>query len=737
MATAQDIAISGDLAKIAKKAGISQEEVIKLRRERFSGKVTSDEGLLGDIESREFSIRSALPATGTGRRAASFASGGVNIHAPFGKEFELFEGGGVREVDFRPRTPEEIESDKTRKFTGLFDQPTPGREFIKEDITLTAPEGKTIKRQGQTIKNPKTGVEEEAKPGEILIEYTDGTVERRKVSGIQTPGETTKIEEFGRTAEELGIDRGTEIKGGEGLDVTRAPQSAAEIAELIDTGQLEYIGKEYVAENGEKRVAGEGKAFYQDPESRKILERDDVGQGGALQSTSPSILASRRDIPGTFQAVFGREPNAEELAYWQGRTDKSGAALVGAMQFAKRAGSAIGGEGGKVAAGDDLQSQIVTINSEANSNQEASLSSIKSEFGGADLSGSAKLALVNKALGDRPDVPSVREERQKELNRIGFFEDADDLLGAERAVKQLDADFLSTLEGEEGRRVSMGQIRRRQSAQEIIYNRLRRDLIVERDYLSNKVAQKQTIVNTMISDLGQDIANAQSNYQFQFNAAIQMTNLIRGIEQDQLALQQKQKDEARANLQIMSNMIIAGNVNYDQLDASTRAELRNMEIQSGWPSGFTQFISKAVKEPITSFLPSYVDEGGNRIQPVGTINPSTGAFEIKNINQGKTDFSLAEQAAQKRKIGDGKETESEIGRAARSDMAVQLNARTGLDGYVSPPDFRSAREAWTNQGYSSSDFNENFIYLVNPGNPQGYGARFKTDDSGVVDFTRQ
>ncbi len=339
----------------ASQLGVSQSQLAGLRRRIFPGQVTTDEGKFDEAIQREFDIRSNLPTEGTGRLATTFFSGGRNIFAPEGKQFELFGGGGVRVVDARDLTPEEEEIDRTREFTGLFDEPTEGREFKEEDITVAAAPGKTVARTGQTVKNPLTGVDVHAGPGEILIEYTDGTVERRKVSDIGTPGETTPIGEFGPSAEELGITKETEIKGGAGPEVTRAPQTQTvdqlvkegagpqqiedriSAEQLAPTSSLTLIGKEYTSDEGKKRTAKDGHLFYR-ADDGTVLERpmslakfakvpvDETraeGFSGTMQSALSQALGRQADL-GALYSNFQTDPIPTAGDLWKEFMERDG-----------------------------------------------------------------------------------------------------------------------------------------------------------------------------------------------------------------------------------------------------------------------------------------------------------------------------------------------------------------------------------------------------------------------------
>lgn len=331
--TPDQVPLSGDLAQLSQQLGISQEEIINLRRQRFTDTVTSAEGKPGDLETKSFAERSALGGTGTGTKATSYwdASRGVQVYAPYGSHFELLPGGGVKTIS--GLIPGATAYDKDPAGSGapassLFTQGTQGApdggtmatpNFKEEQLAITPAEGKTIERTGQTLKNPQTGVDVYAKEGNILIQYSDGTFEERPVSSINQPGQAKAIGEAGPTAEELGITRKTSIQGGAGPEVTRAPMSAAQALaaaqtpaakEQIITGEgltptsdFELIGSTYQAAGGQTRTAREGYAFYQDKKTRRIVQRPLSQQQFAAPTTSPSVLAERQKTQQTIPPI--------------------------------------------------------------------------------------------------------------------------------------------------------------------------------------------------------------------------------------------------------------------------------------------------------------------------------------------------------------------------------------------------------------------------------------------------
>src|SRR3990167_207560 len=105
------------------------------------------------------------------------------------------------------------------------------------------------------------------------------------------------------------------------------------------TSKLQFVGTTYRG-----KTAKEGYAFYVDPKTKEILQRPVELQDIAQSLTVTGVAGTKIDVVSKFKAVYGREPNAEELKYWLTRTDKVGSALIGAMNFAKGQGKGVGGE---------------------------------------------------------------------------------------------------------------------------------------------------------------------------------------------------------------------------------------------------------------------------------------------------------------------------------------------------------------------------------------------------------
>lgn len=301
------------------------------------------------------------------------------------------------------------------------------------------------------------------------------------------------------------------------------------------------------------------------------------------------------------------------------------------------------------------QDEIANYNSLANSDQDTDLSVISETVGGAvDISDSAKIVKALVTSFDqkaKEETSSIAEQFATKRGELGVGELETKLADVDQKIARLDADFSSTLEDEDNRRVSVLQINKRQSDIETRYNRAKRDLQVERNGVVNELNQKYGVLDTMVKIAGMDIDNAQQEWQSQFTNAINLTNLITGIDDRAKSAEEKKTDNARANLQIMYNTIQSGGVSYDKLDAGTKLDIKNMEIQAGFPSGFTKFLSETIDDPVVSFLSPFTDDQGNRIQPVGTKN-ANGSFTIKNVKLGTAEVQGKDKPISQSKLNE-------------------------------------------------------------------------------------
>lgn len=278
------------------------------------------------------------------------------------------------------------------------------------------------------------------------------------------------------------------------------------------------------------------------------------------------------------------------------------------------------------------------INEKLKGGMEEKLKTIQEKTDKVDLSDSAELVADIKAmLADKKteEKPKTLAETYADL-KAKFDKDPDvvKLSQIDAEIKKFDDDWLSTVEAQENRRVSMGVINRNLSEGQMTYNRKRRELIQARDAVADQVSSKLSTLNTIMTLTGQDYDNARQDYQQKFSNAIALTNLVQGIEDRAKTDQERRQDNARAMAQVIYNTIKERNADYASLPASMKLAIKTIETQAGLPAGFIKYIKEKIKDPVISIQAARQDLSGNWFTTVVTVDKNTGEIKTEKVDLG-------------------------------------------------------------------------------------------------------
>jgi hypothetical protein len=224
--------------------------------------------------------------------------------------------------------------------------------------------------------------------------------------------------------------------------------------------------------------------------------------------------------------------------------------------------------------------------------------------------------------GEAPTAPSLAAEFQKLADAKGvdaIQKSVTELKAQQDAIaSQLDV----TKTAEKGKPVAQnvisGRISQEQQQAQDQYDFIGRQLARKQDELTSTLGNIQMIMQFEQTDY----QNASTRYNQQFDQAISTFNLIRGIQQDQKTDEQRATDNARANLQIMTNAITNGNLDIGSLPPDQIAQLNKLEVQSGLPIGFTQAIKQKL-DPKANIVATTTDNGVIQVlvkNPDGTMS---------------------------------------------------------------------------------------------------------------------
>jgi hypothetical protein len=281
------------------------------------------------------------------------------------------------------------------------------------------------------------------------------------------------------------------------------------------------------------------------------------------------------------------------------------------------------------------QAEVDKIDDEANKFMKEELSLIENETNKVDLSTSTDLVnrlidMLDDYSDDTKETTSFKEQYAAERAKLGVGDLETELANLDAELAKLDADYASSQESEEGRKVSMAQIRKRQSAETVLYNRSRRDLVAERNSIATQLNNKYGVLSTMMDLAKMDYDVAQDEYNNKFNRTLQLTNLLQGIEESEKTEQTQKEDKARANLQVMMEVLQSSGKSYDDLDVSIQSQISQIELASGLPMGFTKLITETVDDPIVTMLGEYTNSQNQRVLPILTQNVD-GSTSVKDV----------------------------------------------------------------------------------------------------------
>lgn len=199
---------------------------------------------------------------------------------------------------------------------------------------------------------------------------------------------------------------------------------------------------------------------------------------------------------------------------------------------------------------------------------------------------SSKLfASVEKALedvaGEAPEAPSLTDLFQSERARLGIEPLETELAQIDSDIEAVQNALLEEAGKAEERLVGVTEIGRRKGKLQTEADRRIARLQVERSGIARQLDNKLNTLNTVMKLTQADFQNASTQYNQSFTKSLQLFNLFEGIEDD------AQKD-AKSNLKAITDSI-KGKA-WNELDADTQRTINNLDIQSGNPSGFSQFI---------------------------------------------------------------------------------------------------------------------------------------------------
>jgi len=231
-----------------------------------------------------------------------------------------------------------------------------------------------------------------------------------------------------------------------------------------------------------------------------------------------------------------------------------------------------------------------------------------------------------------PDTLNTEDALSKLRTQYGIDPLEQQISTLDAQAKQIQDTMRANQYDETGKPVSLGVMAGRLSEEEKQANMRLDEINTQKATLVNQLNQKYNVVNGIMAAKKTDYENAVQAYDSQYNKAIQMTTLLRGVQNDNANAAEKIKDDARANFTIVANNITSGAMDWDSIPPAQKIEYQKLELQAGLPSGTLEaFTKKPSKDwAMQTVLPG-VDSNGNAIATILEKNNVTGEFKTTKL----------------------------------------------------------------------------------------------------------
>lgn len=214
---------------------------------------------------------------------------------------------------------------------------------------------------------------------------------------------------------------------------------------------------------------------------------------------------------------------------------------------------------------------------------------------------------------EKPTVPTYESDFEALRSEYGLAALESQINNIEQQIREVQDSLLLGVQKEEGRLAPMELIGARQKelmrqAEEVLNTLDRRKKTLLDEYNT-----KLNIVNQLMTFKQLDYQTAQQAYSTEFNQRIQLLNILdkRQTREEQEA--NRERDDARANLTILQNIIQDSGVNWDEVDPTLKTEIRKLELKAGLPAGVTQAFLKTKPDNKILYTSTGTDINGNDI----------------------------------------------------------------------------------------------------------------------------
>lgn len=229
-------------------------------------------------------------------------------------------------------------------------------------------------------------------------------------------------------------------------------------------------------------------------------------------------------------------------------------------------------------------------------------------------------------------------------------------------------------------------------------------LTTEESSLVDQLNTKNSVIETIINLTGKDYDNAHQEYNDKFSQALQTINTIKGIQDADKTTEERNQDNARANLQILANQLSSGDLQFSQLDPAQQAQINKLELQAGLPTGTIASIKDNNPKADIVSTSTRTDAAGNKYADIVLKDKTTGQLKVEHQLLGRdTGGSSSDNLRSAKAAG-----------VAKARPALEAVIKTSSDHYTDPALYQSLRLDFVEAFGTPDAFDNAFAMLLSP-----------------------
>lgn len=230
------------------------------------------------------------------------------------------------------------------------------------------------------------------------------------------------------------------------------------------------------------------------------------------------------------------------------------------------------------------------------------------------------------------DAPDYEASFEKLRQEYGVDELETSINEYDAQEQEIQARLRERLDLEEGKPVALNVISGRVSEAEKQEFRRLDEIGRAKSRAISQMTAANNVIETTMNLRKMDYDTAKSAYDSQFSQNIQLFNTIKGVAEFDISEEERARDNARSNLQIMYDSIQEGGLDIESADPATLQRMSSLELEAGLPQGFYKSIA-AVKPDAKVLSTTTRVTGGVKYADVVYKNPD-GSLSTQSVRIG-------------------------------------------------------------------------------------------------------